>query len=98
MSRNRISTVELVVELVGFFGVGRAATLLGYCFLLARQGVESRADIIATEVGSMETRYRVLGDIRRFRVAMIAKGYSMGVDERLAELDLVERLGHVQAG
>jgi predicted LPLAT superfamily acyltransferase len=96
VSKADISSAEVVRELVAYFGVRRAAALLGYCFLFVVAGAESRRDILAADVGSIELRYRILSDIRRFRASLAEKGYAMELDEHVGEYEMVRRLAEVR--
>lgn len=93
-----VSDVQLVAEVVTFFGPRRSAAVLGYCTMLAVVGVRSREDIVARKMArmvSIETRYRLLTDLRKFRAYMAAKGYA-GFDPDEGEVELVNRLGSVE--
>ena len=74
MSEKEISDLDFMRELVGCVGYRRAATITGWCLLYALYGVQSRADLLASDVGHLATRYRVLADIRGFYDYLRAKG------------------------
>jgi len=93
MSKGEIGSLDLFRALVGSFGPGRAAAIVGYCVLFAVAGAESRRDILAADVGSIETRYRVLADIRRFRAALVEKGYRLRADEEVGQYEMAMALG-----
>lgn len=80
LTMKQLGDLRLVRELVGHFGTRRAASLLGYCVLLAMAGCETRADMLASEALEFRTKYRVLADLRAFRAAMEAKGYAFAGD------------------
>ena len=87
LSKAEMSDLEFVRELVAFFGARRAASLIGYCTLMALSGVQTRQDMVNSEVLEFRTKYRVLADIRAFRAAMAAKGY--------ADSDDVQTVAHL---
>lgn len=96
MTAKEIGDLDLAREMLAFFGGRRTASLIGWCALFALFGVESRADMVALDVASLPTRYRVLSDFRRFRDHLEAKGYMVGEatepDSQVEEI--VIRLGH----
>jgi len=97
LTREEIGNLELIRELVGYFGTRRAASLLGYCLLFAVAGVSSRQEMLASDVVEFRTKYRVLADIRSFRTAMREKGYAMGLDDGPeGDAQLVHRLAEVR--
>lgn len=97
LSAQEMGDIALVRELVGFFGTRRAAALIGYCVLFVLAGVETRADMVASDVLEFRTKYRVLADIRAFRAAMRAKGYTNITPEGPeADADMVRTLGRLQ--
>lgn len=99
MSEKELGDVELIRELVRFFGGRRGAALLGYCMVAAAFGATTRKEMLGVGALSVATRYRVLADIRRFHDHLRAKGYlAGGAPETEAEEDaaldaLIGRLG-----
>jgi hypothetical protein len=98
MSENEISDLVLLKELFAHLGGQRAAALLGWCLLWAASGVRSRQDVLALDMGSLATRYRLLADLRGFREYLRSKGYT--VSGEAAEDDgpelLIERFGSMR--
>jgi hypothetical protein len=80
MSQKELSDLEFTRELVLFFGAVRAAKLMGWCALFYVEGVRTRADLLASGVAAPATRYRVAGDMRRFRGYLRTKGIVEGAD------------------
>jgi hypothetical protein len=80
LSKQEMSDVDFVRELVRFFGARRAAAIIGYCVLFSLAGCQTRQDMLASDILEFRTKYRVLADIRAFRAAMVAKGYTGWVD------------------
>jgi hypothetical protein len=96
LTREDIGNLEVVRELVAFFGTRRAAALLGYCLLFVLSGVNTRAEMVASDVLEFRTKYRVLADIRSFRAAMAAKGYHMTEDGPEGDAEMVRRLADLR--
>jgi hypothetical protein len=69
--------MDLAREMVALFGARRTATLLGWAVMFALWGVESRADMLAVNLASVPTRYRVLADFRQLRDHLVDLGYSL---------------------
>lgn len=96
MTQTEIGNVELVRELVSFFGSRRAASLIGYCAVAAALGATTRVEMLAVEALSLSTRYRVLADIRSFRSHLAEEGFAVetsGDAEEDAALDaLISRI------
>lgn len=93
MSKDEISDLEFMRELVACLGFRRAAGVVGWCGLYYAYGVRSRADLMSSDIGHLATRYRVLGDVRAFRDHLRAKGLVLvddgdaaGVDELILKL------------
>lgn len=94
MTAKEIGDLDLLNEMLALFGGRRTATLLGWALMFGLTGVESRADMLASPIGSMPTRYRVLADYRALRGALIAKGYvlsEVGTEEADVE-EMVRRV------
>jgi len=92
LSREEMSDLDMVRELVAFFGTRRAASLIGYCALFAMAGCETRQDMLNSPIMEFRTKYRVLADLRAFRGALAAKGYALG--EGADEAETAHRLVH----
>jgi hypothetical protein len=81
MTQDEIGDVEFARELAGFFGVRRAAALIGYCVLFVVSGAKTRQDMLNSPVLEFRTKYRVLADLKSFREHLVGRGYQMGEDE-----------------
>jgi len=95
VSKRAMSDLEFLRELTAVLGVPRAVTVLGYCVLLVVSGCETRAEMLASPLMARRTKYMLLADLRRFRDAMIAKGYTEftpDTDEAAVAV-LLERVG-----
>jgi hypothetical protein len=81
MGGKELTDLRVMQESIRVLGVRRSASLIGYCAILAAYGVETRADILGSKVMSLETRYRVLRDVRRVRDHLRALGYDVSPDQ-----------------
>lgn len=77
MSPKELRDRDLFREMLALYGPRRSAALFGYAFMWGMAGVQSREELLAVNIGSVPTRYRVLADYRRFRDVLVAKGYSL---------------------
>ena len=99
MSQTELSDLDFMRELVACLGYRRAAGVLGWCGMYYLYGVRSRSDLIASDIGHLATRYRVLGDLRAFREHLRAKGLVLAdvenedqaVDELMVHLGSMDR-------
>jgi hypothetical protein len=95
MTAKEIGDLELFREMLAMFGARRTATLMGWAAMWVLSGVESRADMLAVNLGSLQTRYRVLADYRQLRARVRELNYALsevGSEESDIE-DMVRRLG-----
>lgn len=92
MTAKELGDMALFNEMLGLFGSRRTATLLGWALMWALKGVESREGMLAIGLGSLQTRYRVLADYRRFRAHLLAQGYVLS--ETGDETSDVEEIVH----
>jgi hypothetical protein len=97
LSGKELGDLEFMRELLGYFGPRRMAWVLGWCAVLRVAGVESRADLLASSVCSVPTRYRILKELRGFRDYLRAKGVEFGEEDEQAVGSLVIRLGDLAA-
>jgi len=94
MTAKEIGDMDLFNEMLAMFGARRTVTLLGWAVAWGLSGVESRADMLGSSLGSVETRYRVLRDYRALRDQLVGKGFALsevGSEDADVE-DIVHRL------
>jgi hypothetical protein len=97
MSADELGDLDFGREMLRFFGWRRTASLLGYCLLFLMYGVKSRNDMLAAPVvGSLATRYRIVADLNRFRLDLVARGLMPAGEEDAGVVALVERIGQLR--
>jgi hypothetical protein len=99
MTPKEISDHQLFDELVKFFGVRRAITLIGWGLAFWMKGVQSRADMLQVGLADQSTRYRVVADYRRFRDHLLEKGFTLSDEgDVVADVEeLASRFARLQA-
>jgi hypothetical protein len=80
---HELNDMRFAAEMIGFCGVRRTATLLGHAWLWHLAGEPAVKDIDPTKspFGSSATHYRVVGDFRKLRDHLTAKGYDVGQED-----------------
>jgi hypothetical protein len=74
MTAKEIGDLELVKLMHELFGVKGAVTMIGWALTWDVTGTRTARDILATGMGSVPTRYRMVGEFRRLRDEMVARG------------------------
>jgi len=78
MTAREIGDLELVKLMHELFGVKGSVTMMGWAVTWDVTGSRTARDILATGIGSVPTRYRVVADFRRLRDEVAKRGLRLG--------------------